>query len=258
MTTGALICDLANPDLHRPSCATLVHDLIHLRRLKFLWITRASSALRSGTSENCAHGSQSRSISRRDFADIFEVRGNQRERRGTYQRPEIDSDSVVISYMGLDDRKRQTQLRFHPIPTLLRSDRAIFEIDLAAPRVCLDLIEVRCDSIASNVAPWKLFFSSLRDARRDLRTVTARAAVAETSNDIFNEVIRRSAADLYMLTTDLAEGPYPYAGIPWFSTVFGRDALITALETLLDRSFHRARRATPSRGESGPGKQRRE
>ncbi len=237
---GALICDLTNPDLHRPSCATLVHDLIHLRRLKFLWnntsferlAIRNFGELRSRVTIQIDFAA--------DFADIFEVRGNQRERRGTYQRPEIDSDSVVISYMGLDDRKRQTQLRFHPIPTLLRSDRAIFEIDLAARESASIFIEVRCDSIASNVAPWKLFFSSLRDARRDLRTVTARAAVAETSNDIFNEVIRRSAADLYMLTTDLAEGPYPYAGIPWFSTVFGRDALITALETLwIDPSIAR-------------------
>jgi glycogen debranching enzyme len=72
----------------------------------------------------------------------------------------------------------------------------------------------------------------MRAARHALREASQRAASVEGSNSVFNEIVRRSVSDLYMLVTDTPQGPYPYAGIPWFSTPFGRDAIITALMTL--------------------------
>jgi glycogen debranching enzyme len=57
---------------------------------------------------------------------------------------------------------------------------------------------------------------------------------------VFNETIRRCVSDFYMLVTETPHGLYPYAGVPWFSTVFGRDGLIAGLETLwLDPSIAR-------------------
>jgi glycogen debranching enzyme len=65
-----------------------------------------------------------------------------------------------------------------------------------------------------------------------------RGATLRTSGRLFNDWINKSHADLALLTTELDTGPYPYAGVPWFSTAFGRDALITALQMLwLDPSL---------------------
>ena len=78
----------------------------------------------------------------------------------------------------------------------------------------------------------RAYFTSLRDARRELHAKASRAVSIASSNDLFDEFTRRATADLYMLMTELPEGLYPYAGIPWYNTVFGRDGLITAMMML--------------------------
>src|SRR5690606_14412573 len=59
-----------------------------------------------------------------------------------------------------------------------------------------------------------------------------RGARLHASARLFQAWLDKSRADLALLTSELPTGPYPYAGIPWFSTPFGRDAVVTALQTL--------------------------
>ena len=53
-----------------------------------------------------------------------------------------------------------------------------------------------------------------------------------TDDEQFNDWVNRSKADLLMLTNETGQGLYPYAGVPWYGTVFGRDGIITAFQTL--------------------------
>ena len=86
-----------------------------------------------------------------------------------------------------------------------------------------------CDQTKTRPLP---FLRSFIAARRWMREATRGRTSVQTSNERFNEMLCQSAADLAMLMTDTPQGSYPYAGIPWYSTTFGRDGLITALQML--------------------------
>ena len=229
---ATLTCDLTNPDL----CDTngklvLEHDVLHLRRSRFLWNGTCYERLAIRNFDNRPQQVRIEIAFAADFADLFEVRGTQRARRGRMQNPEIGADRVTLAYLGLDDRRRMTTLRFDPVPTEISAGHAVFQVDIAPRQARTLAIEIACDAISEGSLRHH-FGDAIRTSRRALRAASSRAATVNTSNEIFNEALRRSVSDLYMLITDTPEGPYPYAGIPWFSTVFGRDALITALETL--------------------------
>jgi glycogen debranching enzyme len=234
---GTLTCDLSNPDLPETSTGgALEHDLIHLRRSRFLWEGVCYERI---SVQNYDHGTRRLRLAvlfGADFDDLFEVRGTARSRHGQRHPAEIAADRVTLSYTGLDGTRRQTRFRFEPAPKLLAGSGAEFEIEIASGAAAALYIEIACTpQIAPGVdeaLPHRAFFTALASSRRALRRAAARAASIATNNTLFNEAVRRAVADLAMLTTDTAEGPYPYAGIPWFSTVFGRDGLITALQTL--------------------------
>ncbi|WP_284735616.1 amylo-alpha-1,6-glucosidase [Dongia deserti] len=230
---ATLTCDLTNPDIDEPDSPPLEHDLVHLRRSCFLWNATCYQRLLIRNFDLVPHALRIQFVFAADFADIFEARGTRRERRGTIHGVQLAGRVATLAYTGLDGRRRQTQLVFDAQPTRLTADQADFTVTLKPHETASLFIEIRCDpDNAVDGATSGRFVTAMRDARRALRRSSGRAAAVATSNDILNEALRRAVSDLYMLITDTEEGPYPYAGIPWFSTVFGRDALITAFETL--------------------------
>ncbi|CAG9201505.1 Amylo-alpha-1,6-glucosidase [Paraburkholderia tropica] len=191
-----------------------------------------------------------------DFRDMFEVRGLKREVRGELKPPRVEGSEVRLEYIGLDKVARRVRIEFSPKPDKLLADRADFTVALPA-QACVSLyltvaIEVEpLEGAASDtpsagiIKPSHCLAESngqsvgraairaaLVDAHIVMRERRRQTARVRSSNPLFNSWINRSIADLGLLTTDLPTGPYPYAGIPWFSTPFGRDAIITSLQTL--------------------------
>jgi glycogen debranching enzyme len=233
---ATLTCDLTNPDLYDGENLSLEHDLIHIRRTKFVFQGACYERL---AIRNFADTRQRQVLKvgfGADFADLFEVRGQHRTKRGEVHAAEFGDRTVLLSYTGLDGRRRSTRLRFDPAPDRLEPGLACFTLDLPPGGLAAIYVEITFDREPTGTAPEvpsaEKFFNSIRRARRALRRSSSRAASIATSNEIFNEAIRRSVSDLYMLMTDTVDGPYPYAGIPWYSTAFGRDAIVTALQTL--------------------------
>ncbi len=226
---SALVVDLTNPDIISDQRILLEKDSVHILRTVFLWQGTAYQRLRVRNYGGRPVALQVSILFENDFADLFEVRGAQRERRGSATAKLRGNDQVVLSYRGLDAKLRRTTLTFDPPPHRLAMESAAYDLHLGPGETQPIFAAVSCDVAQPRPLP---FFRGLIAARRELRRSARNRTSVETSNDRFNEMLCRSAADLAILTTDTPQGPYPYAGIPWFSTTFGRDGLITALQML--------------------------
>jgi len=230
---ATLTCDLANPDLFDADGGRVLrHDVVHIRRTRFLWKGAAFERMALFNYDEKPQRITVELAFAADFSDLFEVRGAVRPRRGEFHPPVVGKDHVILGYRGLDGTVRKTTLRFEPAPQDLCENQAVFTFDLPPRTRQTILIEISCGKTDMKRDLRQFLVHSFRDARRALRNTSSRAAAMVSSNEILNQALRRCVADLCMLLTETEYGPYPYAGIPWFSTVFGRDALITALETL--------------------------
>ena len=290
------VCDiqLANPTIELPDGNTALARTIGIRRSRFL---------KQGLHERVSFYNhnpfpvplQFTLTFGSDFCDVFEVRGWERERRGTLSRPSLAGSRLTLGYVGLDGVRRRTEVLFEVTPSraeveerpaqpvLRRSSTFLPEATETATmtvyhpscaQVSWDLTLMPGEPISitfhilvseGELTPMaQAFDKSLADLRNSYQDWLSQCTRLETDNQLFNQLLERSALDLRLLTEPTPEGPVPAAGVPWFACIFGRDSLITSLQTLMLNpqiavgtlrflAKHQGRKVDPWRDEE-PGK----
>ncbi len=242
--------------------ASVPEGVVHLQRRRLLWEGRFYERLTlTNYSEWEAVVPLGLSFAA-DFRDMFEVRGTKRHARGDPFPAEVAADSVLLRYRGLDGVLRVSALAFSEPPDRLSATEADFLVRLEPRGHRKIYIEVAAEA---EMRPSRARFrAAVARARFSVRATRRRGATVRSSGRLFNDWLDKSRADLALLTTELPTGPYPYAGIPWFSTAFGRDAIVTWLQMLwLDPSLargvlsflarHQAKETSPFQ-DAAPGK----
>src|ERR1700679_1541108 len=141
---SALTVDLTNPDIYRNGRIVLQKDILHIVRTVFLW--RGTAYQRIGLQN---HGETPASFDvtllfDNDFADLFEVRGEKRPRRGVGSSKLLGASDVALDYMGLDRKSRSTVLHFDPRPTHLAVNAATYHFDLAPQQISSLFVTASC------------------------------------------------------------------------------------------------------------------
>lgn len=226
---AALSVELANPDLQLGAEA-LPRENIFIERTKFLWKAVCYERLSIKNFGPVARRLTFEYLFDADFRDLFEVRGMTRAKRGRTLTGSLETHRVEFHYRGLDELDRRTFLTFSPPPHSLGRNRSAHHIVLEPGAQTSIFVSVACEDVDTTEA--MNFFQAYRESRRARRSRTSGIATVRSSSELFNEVACRSTSDVYTLISSTNEGIYPYAGIPWFSTIFGRDGIFTAMSML--------------------------
>ncbi|MBB2960381.1 amylo-alpha-1,6-glucosidase [Methylobacterium sp. R2-1] len=268
---GALSVDLTTPDIRLDAGdeTAIPRELIAIERTKFLFKGACYDRIGLRNYDTRRRHLRIGVTFDADYRDLFEVRGSDRANRGKRTVERRSETEVQFRYAGLDEIVRTTSLHFGPKPHTLEPGKAEFVVELEPGANTSLFIRVVCQSHRAytsapgperagesaaaalsraagslaeqpdrHLSEGRIFARAYRDNRRDQRQITAGITTIISSNDQFNEGLCRATADLYMLATRTQEGIYPFAGIPWYSTVFGRDGIITAMMALwIDPNF---------------------
>ncbi len=220
---SALTATLANPTMEG-----MPKDLIGITRTKFLMAGCCHERLGLRNYDIHERFLQVAICVDADFKDLFEVRGTTRIANSSKPICRTIGNTIVFTYIGADAVDRATEVSFRPAPHDISQGEAKFRITLLPGGTTSIVTRVRCGDDSTAPADFGII-SAYRAKRRDLQRKTGRIATVVTTNDVFNDLMCRCTSDVYMLLARTTHGYYPHAGIPWYSTIFGRDGILTAL-----------------------------
>lgn len=203
-----------------------------------------------------------------DFMDLFEVRGFPRDKRGTLLRlipsgtqakgedqastpeeflvknpssnasnPVPSPKEITLAYLGLDGLLMESRIQFsHSQPDYLKGYTAIWDLELE-PRQTIKIgyqlnLFINNAPASPIIAPATLMqakAAKLMEEKSWYEEITQ----IRTDNKILNQVIQQAELDIYLLRQTFESRKVLSAGVPWFSTLFGRDSIIAASQTLI-------------------------
>jgi len=169
-----------------------------------------------------------------DFMDVFQVRGVAREKLGQYFLPIVRHDSIVFHYCGLDGVARETVIRLSPAPEMVDGTTARWKLRLPPfKRFRLQTTVVPQVEGKRSRSVHPDFGQQLRMRREAIAEWASHSTSFSASNSIFSEMVETCKADFHALQIPEARERVIAAGIPWFATMFGRDSIIAAYQSLM-------------------------
>ena len=223
--------DLANPDVTREGEIVVARGEIHVFRSLVLWDGACYQQIRVSNYSLLPLELPVSIVFDSDYADVFEVRGIRRPERGSRLPTIVERDACTLRYLGLDGVERTTRIGWSQPAETIDETTAVFHLPLEPHAHASIELSVTCDAgpRERRVAGHQSAFDAIS---RQMTERSSSGCRISSSSELFNRWMTRSASDLRMMITDTPHGLYPYAGVPWFSTPFGRDGIVTAFELL--------------------------
>src|SRR5438105_3758752 len=226
--------DLTNPELYEEDHTGVPQQTLNIRRVRAI-NGRVFERVRVKNYNRYAVEVTIAFSMAADFADIFEVRGLKRHRRGHHDPPSAHDQAVRFGYLGEDGVLRETHVELFPKPDRLEvvGDRveADFRLVLAAHQT--RLISLTFSPGVDGVLPPAIEFdAAVHGLRRSYEDWERECTQIVTDNELFDQLLMRGLRDLRALYTPYDGAGLVSAGIPWYVAVFGRDALLTSHQLL--------------------------